>query len=65
MNGDEQRPPSTALVVTGFVFAVLLPIVGVVIGIWVMTRPRGTVVGLWIFCVSIAVMIGSYALLYA
>jgi hypothetical protein len=66
VNGEQQaRPPSTALIVTGFVFAFLFPIIGIVIGLFVMLRTGGQTIGLWIFFVSFAVAILSYVLLYA
>jgi len=64
MSAEQGRPTSTALVVTGFVFALLLPIVGIVIALFVMLRPGGLTVGLWIFVTSLAVMLLSYALLF-
>lgn len=53
---------STALVVVGYITAVLLPIVGFILGIVLLVR-RQTGHGLAVFLISIAVMIGGCALL--
>jgi hypothetical protein len=62
---EDARRAGTGLIVAGFVTAVLLPIVGVVIGLFVMTHPGSTAIGLWIFFLSIAVMVLSYAFLFS
>ena len=62
---NEQKPAGPALIAVGFVMALLFPLIGLVIALFVMTRPGGTVIGLWIFVLAVAVMVLSYAFLFS
>jgi hypothetical protein len=65
MDQPHQRKAGTGLVVAGFAAAVLFPIVGLLIALFVMGRPGSTVIGMWIFVVSVALMFGYYFFLFA
>jgi hypothetical protein len=55
------------LVISGYVFAVLIPLVGFILGIVVVTRPSKATSrhGVWIIVLSVVVAIAAYAALHA
>ena len=63
MSGRQGRGASTTLIAVGYVLAVLLPVLGVILGIIVLSNgPRNH--GIGIVALSIVVAAVSYAWLY-
>ena len=54
---NEQPPGNMGLVVAGYVFAVLIPLVGFILGVIAATRPQKQISkhGIWIVVVSIVI----------
>jgi hypothetical protein len=62
-SGQHPRRAGTTLIAIGYVFAVLLPVVGLVVGVLALSNgPRNHGVG--IIALSVVVGVVSYALLF-
>jgi hypothetical protein len=63
MSGDHPRQAGTTLITLGYVFAILLPVVGVIIGVLVLNNgPRNH--GIAITVLSVVVLVVSYVWLF-
>jgi len=56
----QPRPVSTVLIVLGYVFAIIFPLIGLILGIIAVTKGAGGV-GWGIIALSVAVMVLSFA----